>query len=543
MADQRPKQIRYPIEKFEFSDSELVIAIVCAVGTDYGPIRDWLIKLLEKYGYTTNLIKVSDLIGKLTAIELPKEPEIARIDASMTAGNTACKDSKCEDIWALAAIATINAYRNKLTGGSNELPRTAHLIFSLKRPAEVAMLRKVYGKGFFLIGLYATEKERLDYLIERNAPKNEAERIIRRDAEESEEEFGQRTTETFQLSDVFVQFKNKAYEKELARFCDLVFSHPYITPTQHEYAMFLAYAGSWRSGQLGRQVGAAITSRDGDVLAVGCNDVPKAGGGLYWPGSGDQRDHILKHDSNDQQRDGIVDRLLASLAKVDFQQSVDLRNSLVSALVGSGMNPESSSQLVETVVKRFSEFEQEQLVDIRPAFRKILDITEYGRAVHGEMDAILSCARSGVSTRGTSLYVTTFPCHNCARHIIAAGIQRVYYIEPYGKSKAELLHADAIVVEEKAMKRPRRHEQKVPFTHFVGVGPRRYLDLFSLSLGSGHELIRKVGGSVFDVEALGAWPRIPLPPKSYLVREEDAIEKFDLVPSRQLELDINDATR
>jgi deoxycytidylate deaminase len=48
----------------------------------------------------------------------------------------------------------------------------------------------------------------------------------------------------------------------------LVFADPYVTPTATEQAMFLAYAASLRYGQLGRQVGAAIATRDGDVLAV-----------------------------------------------------------------------------------------------------------------------------------------------------------------------------------------------------------------------------------------------------------------------------------
>ena len=64
--------------------------------------------------------------------------------------------------------------------------------------------------------------------------------------------------------------------------------------------MFFAYAAGMRSAQLGRQVGACVTSREGDdVLSVGCNDVPKVGGGLYWPGPADRRDHILKYDTND----------------------------------------------------------------------------------------------------------------------------------------------------------------------------------------------------------------------------------------------------
>ena len=97
----RPKQIKYPIEKFEFSDAELVIAIVCAVGTDYSGLREWMIESLSKYGYTSNVIKISELIGKLTPGELPEEPEVDRINASMTAGNNACEESAREDIWRL----------------------------------------------------------------------------------------------------------------------------------------------------------------------------------------------------------------------------------------------------------------------------------------------------------------------------------------------------------------------------------------------------------------------------------------------------------
>ena len=33
------------------------------------------------------------------------------------------------------------------------------------------------------------------------------------------------------------------------------------------------------------------------------------------------------------------------------------------------------------------------------------------------------------------MYMTTFPCHNCAKHIIASGIINVYYIEPYAESE------------------------------------------------------------------------------------------------------------
>jgi deoxycytidylate deaminase len=289
---------------------------------------------------------------------------------------------------------------------------------------------------------------------------------------------------------------NKAYADELQRFFDLVFSDPFITPTQREHAMFLAYASSLRSGQLGRQVGAAIASRAGDILSLGCNDVPKPGGGLYWPGPDDRRDHVLGFDTNDKQRDKIVDLLLSRLP-------VETR---------SGSKQE-----------------------LRRAFRSILDITEYGRAAHAEMDALLTCARSGVSPVGGILYTTTFPCHNCTRHIIAAGIERVIYIEPYAKSRAEELHEDAIVVEEKAPDEANRTRRRVPFTPFVGVGPRRYFDLFSLTLSRGFELVRKREGGIAKISRQGAFPRVPMSPFSYIQREAIAIKELESLP-KQLDI-------
>ena len=526
----RPAQIKNDLEKFEFCHSELVIGLVCAVGTDYAPVRSSIERILNKFSYSSRTTKISDLITRLTGKSVPGSPETQRIDSLMTAGNQLCQQTKRKDIWALAAVAEINASRSHDTWGGNTQPRTAHVVLTLKRPEEVAKLRKVYGDGFFLVGVFATENERLDYLIEQNAPKDEAIRLIRRDAEETDEEYGQHTTDTFQLSDVFVQFRNNAFDEELERFFDLIFSHPYITPTQQEHGMFMAYAASLRSAQLGRQVGAAITSEGGDILGVGTNDVPKPGGGLYWPGQPDNRDHVLKKDSNDEQRDKIVQRLLDAVEALDQQRHKAIEASL-QANGTPGLDREALlKQIQETLAS--VELNPDSLKSI---FRARLDITEYGRAVHAEMDALLSCARSGVSPEGALFYVTTFPCHNCTRHIIAAGIKRVYYIEPYGKSRAEELHSDEIVVEEK-LERKRGRTRRLPFTHFVGIGPRRYFDLFSLTLGRGHELIRTEHGEIIDVEKTNAWARIPLSPYSYLQKEEIAVEQFDSIYSKQLDM-------
>jgi deoxycytidylate deaminase len=44
------------------------------------------------------------------------------------------------------------------------------------------------------------------------------------------------------------------------------------------------------------------------------------------------------------------------------------------------------------------------------------------------MSALLDADRRGVAVQGATLHTTTFPCHNCARHIVGAGIDRVVFI-------------------------------------------------------------------------------------------------------------------
>lgn len=51
--------------------------------------------------------------------------------------------------------------------------------------------------------------------------------------------------------------------------------------------------------------------------------------------------------------------------------------------------------------------------------------------IHAEMNALLYCAKEGISVKGTSCYVTHFPCLNCTKALIQAGIVAIYYHEAY----------------------------------------------------------------------------------------------------------------
>lgn len=53
------------------------------------------------------------------------------------------------------------------------------------------------------------------------------------------------------------------------------------------------------------------------------------------------------------------------------------------------------------------------------------------RTIHAEMNALLQCAKFGVPTANADIYVTHFPCLQCCKAIVQAGIKTVYYATEY----------------------------------------------------------------------------------------------------------------
>ncbi len=53
------------------------------------------------------------------------------------------------------------------------------------------------------------------------------------------------------------------------------------------------------------------------------------------------------------------------------------------------------------------------------------------RTVHAEANALLQCAKFGVPTQDADVYVTHFPCLQCSKQLIQAGIKTIYYKEDY----------------------------------------------------------------------------------------------------------------
>ncbi len=172
-------------------------------------------------------------------------------------------------------------------GNPQPKKRKVYIIKSLKHPDEVWELRQVYGKGFFLIGVYSDVNTRISNLTEDyRLTIDKANELIKRDENEDldDADYGQHTRDTFYLADFFLESVSDIdiLKSNIKRIIDILFSSPYVTPTFSEYAMFIAYATSLRSADLSRQIGAVIT-KNNEILASGVNDCPKFGGGLYWP--------------------------------------------------------------------------------------------------------------------------------------------------------------------------------------------------------------------------------------------------------------------
>lgn len=478
------------------NEGELVIGIVSAVGTEYRRVTDPLTDRLRGFGYEVSEVRVSSCLSGFSG-----EAEYSRIKHYMQAGDKLREESENNAILAAGVTKKISELRTPAS------EKRAYIINSLKHPREVEFLRKVYGDGLYLIGIHADEKRRHQHLTDdKGMTQAQANELIRIDEDESVDH-GQKTRDTYHLADFFLNLgsNNDQVKNHLQRFLELIFSHPYKNPTFDEFAMFMAFNSSVRSGDLSRQVGAVI-SREKQIIATGANDAPKSGGGLYWAEvdevSGkieddlDGKDYMREGDSNKQAQAEIIGDIAKSLLEkglVDGQNELDLNKVLKDS--------------------------------------KISDLTEFGRVVHAEMDALLSCGRAGIPTTGSTLYCTTFPCHNCAKHIIASGVSRVVYVEPYPKSRALDFHSESIHLKSELETKASDPNQLVSFEPFIGVGPRCFLDLFSMSLGRGSKLRRKDRyGNTLDWDKSSAPIRTPLIPKSYLEIERAAAKMWDECP-------------
>lgn len=431
---------------------ELVFGVVTPIGTSTSTVTEALRVALEKFHYRVVVIRITDL---LPAQEAPRgESEDQRVTRLMDAGDAFCKRTTSAeqpdgDPAALARLAVKEILQaradvlqqlgdqrpsNELLESTHPAPRTAYILHSLKRGAEVSMLREVYLDQFLLIGAQADLEQRVANLkagslsaIDPAEREQVAEQLIERDAGNGDP-LGQQVQDTYPQADFFLREKSgdsgvtDDLRRQAERFIRVLFGQP-VAPDIGEFAMYLARAARARSLAASRKVGSAIVVGD-SVISTGYNDAP----------DGEQPDVARGQDTSERLK----------------QENV--RDTLARLLAGGLLSKKTTAVTAAEVTAALATLKGGEL----------MSVIEYQRAVHAEAKAIDDATIRGVSPAGGTLYVTTYPCHLCFKHALSAHLAEVHYIDPYPKSRARELYPDSA-------------NRLVPFH---GVAPGRFMELF-----------------------------------------------------------------
>lgn len=471
--------------------TELIIALIGPVASGVSTTASLLRrKLQSEFGYDVpEIIKLSDFIKKYEPGQLNDASLADRITSYQDAGNK-MRGDRGSGFLAKLAIQQISKIRHadgfrKVTdslGKEIDVPlpkKRVYIIDSLKHPEEISQLREIYGNILWVIGVSAADHVRQMRLEQLGVPNAKILDILNRDMGQKAE-FGQKVRKAFSSADYFVRNdaeNGASLEAALLRFLDVLFGAKLHSPTWEESAMFHAATAGSKSACMSRQVGAALVDANGELISVGWNDVPKFGGGLYGETGQDNRCYNWRERicHNDAEKRKIERRVVEGIQLAMVKKAAD-------------------APLVEGRKQVLVQLSEEEIVKAIES-SGIASLIEFSRAIHAEMAAILAVARDKRhSLDSATMVVTTYPCHNCARHIVAAGVRSVIYIEPYEKSLAIKLHPDAISEDD-------RMGDRVLFRQFQGFAPRHILDLFAMKADR-----KGADGKLIEVERKSSLP-------------------------------------
>ncbi|MFD9472369.1 deaminase [Streptomyces goshikiensis] len=441
------------------SRPDLVFSLVRTLGCNTAVVLQELEETLAASGYESNVVRLSSLLSP----DRPPQHEPDRYELLMDAGDELRQLRERSDAVVIEGVRKIIELRNE-----SDLAK-AWIIDSVMHPEEVNTLRGIYGSRLFVIACDAPRNGRHEALkrkFRRRSGLSDAEadqaalHAINRDAGSAESkdpakrvdrEYRLSVGRTLERCDVFVRTDDPGQARDVVkRLVECVFGYPYHAPTLDELGMAVAFQAALTTATLSRRVGAAIMI-DGQIVATGANEVPKSGGGTYNSESKpDGREFVEGFDPSDDIRAQILADLLMRLREERWLAK-------------------------EYGDKTIKELTDEAINTPRLGGSELFDIIEYGRSTHAEMVAITGAAKLGISIAGGTLYTTTLPCHECTRNIIASGIQRVVYLEPYPKSRGAELQPDSMTL----VAYHGSHSDKVDFEPFSGLSYRRFPEFFS----------------------------------------------------------------
>jgi len=282
--------------------------------------------------------------------------------------------------------------------------RKENLIFdSIRNTAEITFFRAEFP-NFYVIAVDCTEGDRWERVREKYEKKNMAYADFSRDDQRDKNEegipYGQQVALCVDEADYLVRNDNDpmittetAIKRTLSdKLYDPInlFKGELRPPTPQEAYMSTAYSASLMSQCIKRQVGAVIVDKLGAVVSIGYNENPMPIKPCYLQ-------------FGDCYREIVAENVMGTVKNCPFC------NKQLDGLSYPYVCPHCGENIYRKIVRD----------------RAISRCT----ALHAEERAIINAPR--IDLNDSTLYVTTFPCFNCAQKILDAGIETVYYVESY----------------------------------------------------------------------------------------------------------------
>ena len=191
--------------------------------------------------------------------------------------------------------------------------------------------------------------------------------------------------------------------------------HPgLITPTTAERCMAVAYTAKLNSGCLSRQVGAAITNKEGSIRAIGWNEVPygQVSCSLRTIDGIEKNDQCSRCSYSEFEMMGTVrykdEKSFIDKLKDDFGQDL--------AATSERLHGLPFSYCFRALHNRY-EGERNQV---------------FTRSLHAEENAIIQMSKyGGEALEDGVIYVTASPCELCSKKLYQIGVRQIVYIDPY----------------------------------------------------------------------------------------------------------------
>jgi hypothetical protein len=257
---------------------ELFFGLVAPIGVDLSLITDVLDRALQEMDYRVRVFRLTELMREVpTGLPLAPTPYIQSYRDRIAYANEVRRQlgDAALAVLSISAIRTFRAAERKRRANLNDdesdrsyepdsnesaeetpLPRQSYIIRQIKRPEEVSLFRRIYGRQFVLVSAYAPQEIRKAWIQDRERQSrgglisevdasNLALELVVQDAKEVLDKHGQNVRDAFPLGDVFIDATTRAAcEKNIRRFIHVLFGSNEITPDHDEYGMYMAKSAS-----------------------------------------------------------------------------------------------------------------------------------------------------------------------------------------------------------------------------------------------------------------------------------------------------------